>query len=155
LYEQSLRSRGLLVEADEVYRAMHGHKRDRVWRESTGFLARCVAVADIAIDRAQSMFLGYGRSALRPLLWSLAFVAFGTIAFWKEKRMEPVGEHPPRFSAFWYSLELFLPVVDLGVAKNWRPAHRALPLLTYARIHQLAGWILIPVALAALTGAFK
>lgn len=69
--------------------------------------------------------------------------------------MEAIGEHPPRFSAFWYSLELFLPVVDLGVAKSWRPSQQSFPLLTYARIHQLAGWILNPVALAAITGAFK
>lgn len=154
-FEQSLRSRGLLTEADNAYRAMHGHKRNRIWNESTGVLGKLGAVILVAIDRIQGIFLGYGRSALPPLLWSLAFVIFGTVAFRTEHTMEPVGEHPPRFSPFWYSLELFLPVVDLGVAKSWRPAQRSLPLLTYARVHQLAGWILIPVALAALTGAFK
>lgn len=154
-YEQSLRSRGLLAQADDVYRSMHGHKRDRLWRESNGLFGKAKAVVSIAIDRAQGIFLGYGRSALQPFSWSLAFVVFGTIVFWKATRMEPIGEHPLRFSPFWYSLELFLPVVDLGVAKSWRPSQRSLSLLTYARIHQLAGWILIPVALAALTGVFK
>ena len=118
-----------------------------------GVLGAFAATVYLVIDHAQSMFLGYGRSALQPLLWSLAFVALGTIAFRNKGRMEPVGEHPARFSPLWYSLELFLPVVDLGVAKSWRP--RFPGLLTYARIHQLAGWILIPVALAAITGVFK
>lgn len=154
-FEQALRSRGLLADADNVYRAMHGHKRDRVWHESTGFFGTLGAAGFILLDHAQSIFLGYGRSALQPLLWSFAFVTFGTFVFWENKRMETVGEHPPRYSPFWYSLELFLPVVDLGVAKSWRPAQRSLPLLTYGRIHQLAGWVLIPVALAAITGAFK
>jgi hypothetical protein len=114
-----------------------------------------VALVYNAIDLAQNVFLGYGRSALQPLVWSLAFVVFGTVVFWNEKRMEACAKEPPRYSAFWYSLELFLPVVDLGVAKSWRPSQSSFPLLTYARVHQLAGWILIPVALAALTGAFK
>jgi len=65
------------------------------------------------------------------------------------------GAEPATYSRFWYSLELFLPVVDLGVAKSWRPKNENRHLLAYARIHQLAGWVLIPVALAALTGARK
>jgi hypothetical protein len=154
-YEQLLRNRGLIAEADNVYRGMRAHKRAATWQASQGFLGKMGAAVYITIDLIQKVLLGYGRSALQPLLWSLAFVAFGTVVFRSEKRMEVIGEHPPQFSAFWYSLELFLPVVDLGVAKNWRPARRSFPLLTYARVHQLAGWILIPVALAALTGAFK
>ena len=154
-YEQLLRNRGLIADADEAYRDMRAHRRAATWQNSKGFLGKIGAVAYIGIDLLQKEFLGYGRSALPPLLWSLAFVVFGTVAFRKEASMESVNEHPPRFSAFWYSLELFLPVVDLGVAKSWRPSQRSLPLLTYARIHQLAGWILIPVALAAITGAFK
>lgn len=35
-YEQTLRSRGQFSEADEAYRAMHGHKRDQIWRGATG-----------------------------------------------------------------------------------------------------------------------
>jgi hypothetical protein len=154
-YSQLLRNRGLIAAADDAQREMHAHKREARWRESIGFFSRLGAAAFVTIDLAQLVFLGYGQSALPPLLWAVAFVLFGTVLFRNEGRMEVVGEHPPRFSPFWYSLELFLPVVDLGVAKNWRPSQKSVPLLTYARIHQLAGWILIPVALATLTGAFK
>jgi hypothetical protein len=141
--------------ADDVQLAMHAHKRKARWQEAAGFVGDLGAAVFIAIDVAQLVFLGYGQSALPPPLWALAFVLLGTVLFRNEERMEVVGDHPPRFSPFWYSLELFLPVVDLGVAKSWRPSRKSVPLLTYARMHQLAGWILIPVALATLTGAFK
>jgi len=62
---------------------------------------------------------------------------------------------PPEYSPVWYSIELFLPVVDLGVAKSWRPSAKKRRLATYARFHQLSGWVLVPVALAALTGLAK
>ena len=70
--------------------------------------------------------------------------------------MERSGKEPDdgvHYSRFWYSPELFLPVVELGMAKNWRPKESALH--TYARVHQLAGWTLVPTSLAALTGAIK
>jgi len=69
--------------------------------------------------------------------------------------MEPKAENPAAYSPLWYSLELFLPVVDLGMAKEWRPESSAGWRVVYARFHQLAGWVLVPVALAAVTGAFK
>jgi hypothetical protein len=155
-YEQLLRSRGLVTDADDVYFAMRERRRTELWQKSKGSVGRVSGAAlYIVLDLVQKLFLGYGRSAIQPMVWSLVFVILGTITFWDKKRMEAHSEHPPRYSGFWYSLELFLPVVDLGVAKSWRPSQSSLPLLTYGRIHQLAGWILIPVALAALTGAFK
>ena len=84
------------------------------------------------------------------------FVAAGSWIFRREADMETIraGEGGA-YSGFWYSLEMFLPIIDLGVAKGWRP--RKIPpwRLWYARIHQLAGWILIPVAIGTLTGSFK
>src|SRR6202035_417096 len=77
-YEQSLRSRGLIAEADAVNRAMRDHKRDQTWRESKGFFGKLAALVYIATDLGQKIFLGYGRSAFEPLLWSTAFVVFGT-----------------------------------------------------------------------------
>lgn len=154
-YSQFLRSRGLIAAADDAQLAMHAHKRKARWHEANSLFGDLSAAMFVVIDFAQLIFLGYGQSALPPLLWALVFVLIGTAVFRSKERMEVVGDHPPRFSPFWYSLELFLPVVDLGVAKSWRPSQKSVPLLTYARIHQLAGWILIPVALATLTGVFK
>jgi hypothetical protein len=135
---------------------MRAKRRAESWNSSSGFRQCVHAIIFIVLDKMQAIFLGYGRLPLPPLLWSIGIVTLGTFLFVEKTRMgrstkEETGGVP--YSRFWYSLELFLPVVDLGMAKGWRPQKRALR--AYARIHQLAGWILIPVSLAALTGAIK
>lgn len=60
------------------------------------------------------------------------------------------------YSPFWYSLDLFAPVIDLGYAKAWMPDPRAHPwLLRVMHIERLLGWIVIPLAVAAVTGLVK
>ena len=155
-YEQILRNRGDLTQADSVYSSMRAKRRSELWRTSRGnFRRRVAGTIQIILDKAQSIFLGYGRFPEPPLLWSLGFVTLGTLLFERTRRMEQTKDaaEGTQYSRFWYSLELFLPVVELGMAKNWRPTRSALR--TYARLHQLAGWILVPASLAALTGAIK
>ncbi len=144
--EAELTRRGEIPQADDVFFAMHHANRAEqwTWNPATwpwGFF-----------DSFQDYVLSYGRTATTPLLWSAFFVVLGTFIFRRRAQMIAVEDSgkPPEFSASWYSLELFLPVVDLGMAKSWRPASRLLQ--TYARVHQVAGWVLIPVALAAITG---
>ena len=59
------------------------------------------------------------------------------------------------YSRFWYSLGLFLPIVDLQADKVWKPKADQTFLRNYVRVHALLGWILIPIVLAALTGLIK
>jgi hypothetical protein len=102
------------------------------------------------------VLFGYGRSAFPPLIWSVTFVVAGALIFKRQDDMEaPKVDEAAAYSGFWYSLEMFLPIVDLGVAKGWRPKKVPKWRLWYARVHQLAGWILIPVAIGTLTGSFK
>jgi hypothetical protein len=123
------------------------------WHGATGFFGGMFA---IAVDQVQNIFFAYGRSVLAPLLWSVAFIAIGTRVFRRESDMEsPKKDESAAYSGFWYSLEMFLPIVDLGVAKSWRPKMAPKWRLWYARIHQLAGWVHIPVAVGTLTGSFK
>lgn len=155
-YEQILRSRGDLTQADAIYSGMREKRRSESWNTSVGFRQAVGSIIFIMLDKAQAIFLGYGRLPLPPLLWSIGVVTLGAFLFREEGRMErstKEGIDGVSYSRFWYSLELFLPVVDLGVAKAWRPRKHGLR--AYARIHQLAGWILIPVSLAALTGAIR
>ncbi len=77
--------------------------------------------------------------------------------------------HYPHFNAFVYSLENFLPVVDLNQGMYWRPnpshdtaghvhsegenhRHFGAFLHWYLWIHILAGWILTPLLAAGLSG---
>jgi hypothetical protein len=85
--------------------------------------------------------IGYGYRPLRALWWILMFVMIGTVLFrwaYRARLITPTEEaayetfcatgeppsHYPPFSSFIYSLENFLPVVDLHQGTYWRPNPR-------------------------------
>jgi len=133
--------------------------------------------------------IGYGYRPLRALWWIVAFVILGTVLFewgYRAGLVTPteggayksfVSEggcptHYPPFNSFVYSLENFLPLVDLHQAQHWRPNPRhtrdhQVKLLGRARdfgkiegsalriylwIHILGGWTLTPLFVAGITG---
>ncbi|MHB8381615.1 MAG: hypothetical protein ACYDC3_04650 [Candidatus Binataceae bacterium] len=144
-------------------------------------------------ERAWNLMLeatiGYGYRPLRALWWIGGFVILGAILFGAGYRFQVItpteqaayrtfaktGDTPPHyppFSALVYSLENFLPVVDLHQGQFWRPnpRHRArdaqpskpgainLPAMLlrwYLWIHILAGWILTPLLFAGLSGLIR
>ena len=59
------------------------------------------------------------------------------------------------YNPLWYSLDLFLPFIDLQVANVWLPKQRRHFARHYMRVQTILGWILIPIGLAALTGIIK
>jgi len=148
------------------------------------------------LERAWNLLLqatiGYGFRPLRALWWIIGFVLLGTALFawgYSAKVMTPTDEtayrefmksgltppHYPPFNPLVYSLENFLPVVDLYQGSYWRPNPRDLPggelhmgsltsdartfpgamLRGYLWIHILAGWILTPLLFAGLSGLVR
>ena len=110
-------------------------------------------------------FIGYGRYPWRALIPCALFVALGWFLF-KPHVMEqldmdhtPHPSHsmrtPTHYHRFWYSLELFLPLIEFRGVDRWAPKRNYRFLRHYMRWHILAGWILVPIALAALTGIIK
>jgi hypothetical protein len=127
--------------------------------------------------------IGYGYRPMRALWWILFFVLLGGTLFawgYRERTITPTepaaydcfvrnGEPPPHyppFNPFVYSLENFLPVVDLHQGTYWRPnprhgsggRMRALSgsvLRWYLWVHILAGWIITPLLAAGLTGLVR
>ncbi len=127
--------------------------------------------------------IGYGYRPIRALWWILFFVALGSVLFglgYHERAITPTepdaydafvktGEPPrhyPPFNAVVYSLENFLPVVDLHQGMYWRPnprhgmggRMRALSgtlLRWYLWMHILAGWIITPLLAAGLSGLVR
>jgi hypothetical protein len=136
--------------------------------------------------------IGYGYRPLRALWWIAAFVLFGSMLFaygYRAGMMAPsepeayqafasggrATVHYPQFNAFVYSLENFLPVVDLHMGNYWRPNVRervvADPksgewttkdagyggrlLRWYLWFHILAGWTLTPLMFAGLSGLIR
>ena len=131
-------------------------------------------------SRVLGVTIGYGYRPMRALWWILSFVALGSLLFgigYRERAITPTepdaydsfvktGEPPrhyPPFNAVVYSLENFLPVVDLHQGTYWRPnprhgtggRMRALSgtlLRWYLWVHILAGWIITPLLAAGLSG---
>ncbi len=136
--------------------------------------------------------IGFGYVPLRALWWIAGFVGLGTILFGWGYRMRIItpteeaayrefvasGEAPPHYPVFnplVYSLENFLPVVELHQDKYWRPnpRHRvsgrttrsgeprdpsAMPsrlLRWYLWLHILAGWTITPLLFAGLSGLVR
>jgi hypothetical protein len=136
--------------------------------------------------------IGYGYRPLRALWWILMFVTIGTALFgwgYRARLITPTEEgayesfcatgvpppHYPPFSSFVYSLENFLPVVDLHQGTYWRPnprhrragdkpavngesIRRTLPariLRWYLWLHILAGWTVTPLLFAGLAGLLR
>jgi hypothetical protein len=145
-----------------------------------GWLWRC------ALDGV----IGYGYRPLRALWWIVGFVTVGAVLFqwgYDQRLITPTevqayeafikdGEPPPHyppFSSLVYSLENFLPVVELHQGQYWRPNPRHRPLRsgrltqwtdgtvvprllrTYLWIHILAGWTITPLLFAGLAGLLR
>ncbi len=102
--------------------------------------------------------IGYGRYPERALYACMAVVALGCWLF-KPQRMQrqPTedGKRAVHYNRFWYSLENFLPLVELKAADAWEPKPTERFLRHYMRIHTLLGWILIPIGLASVAGVIK
>jgi hypothetical protein len=131
--------------------------------------------------------IGYGYRPLRALWWILGFVLLGAVLFrwgYGSGLITPTEENAyrafiesgtpppyyPPFSSFVYSLENFLPVVDLHQGTYWRPNPHHHPsnhsrkvtwadnilsarlLRCYLWIHILAGWTITPLLFAGLAG---
>ena len=97
-------------------------------------------------------FVGFGRSPERAIFWSVVVVGFGCLMF-QPHRMEPqkpefVGR---KYSAFWYSVDVYLPIIKLHDADIWKPKEEYVLTHIWRRIHTVLGWALIPIAIATWT----
>lgn len=101
-------------------------------------------------------FVGYGRSPGRALFWSALIVLAGMMVF-RPHRMEPrtTNLKTDCYSAFWYSVDLFLPFIKLQDAEMWKPRDKLWLVRFWSRLHTMLGWALIPIAVAAWTGMFE
>ena len=148
-----------------VYSALEAFLRDQGYSEAS----RKAAVSERRDERdpnepldwlgslALDWLIGYGNYPFRAIWACMIVVAVGTMIFRDRNQMvqNPDKASPGAYSPFWYSLGLFLPVVDLEMSKRWRPCEKRRFAVHYVRIHMLLGWILIPLFAAGLTGLVK
>jgi len=143
--ESFLKRQGMEGSANTIYIAQR--RRERSGLSLPG------KIGSLLLD----LLVGYGRRPWLAFLWGAIFIAIGWLVFRQQKDMEaqkPEYENRP-YSAFWYSLDVFLPFVDLQAAGLWTPRRDRRFARTYVAIHTLLGWILIPIGLAAVSGLIK
>jgi uncharacterized protein YjbI with pentapeptide repeats len=108
---------------------------------------------------------GYGKKPARTLWVSLFIVFIGALVF-DPKNFDPSflggwgwllqGDRRKTLAVrLFLSLDEFLPGVDLGLAKLWQISRISFPELMYYHFHKIAGWVLIPIGLAAVLSQFK
>jgi hypothetical protein len=93
-----------------------------------------------AWSRLQDLAVGYGYRPWRALVWLAVLLAAGTAVFAASPPPPLQAAAAPHFSAFVYTLDLLLPVVDLGQKHAFNPAGPE-QWLSYALI--ASGWILV------------
>lgn len=101
------------------------------------------------------LLVGYGREPQRAFYWSALVVVFGwLVVFRRREDVDPrdIKDRDKPYDAFWYSLDLFLPIATLEAADIWIPRQSSKVRRYYASVHSVLGWILIPIGLAAITG---
>ena len=122
-------------------------------------------------SRLLKLTIGHGYKPHRALVGSLAFVLLGWYVFGAAhdlRLMVPAkSETAGSFSPLIYSLDTFLPIVDLDQAQTWRPDDRArcrrlgrelpcgLAVRWYLWVQILMGWVLTTLGVAALTGLVR
>jgi hypothetical protein len=112
-------------------------------------------------DEILRLLTGYGVKIGRLFVIALIFLVLGTLVFyWPENALQtasgsteaPAWQEGPLYRAA-YSLDLFLPVVNLHVDENWEPNGPWLQ--AYAIGHATVGWLVVPLLLAALAGIIR
>lgn len=101
----------------------------------------------------QNIGIGFGYHPVRALLWLVAVVATGTAYFAVSGPLQPVkpGE-APTWDPFVYTLDVLVPLVDLGHDKAWDPVgvDKAVTLAVLA-----TGWILATTVVAGAGRALR
>ena len=152
--EQFFVRQGYRADADEAFIAGKRREREEYFRSGDWFWWLW--------SWTLYLLVGYGRRPWQALFPCAFFVVLGCILFPREKMtlQDPKELEKPEkdrriYNRLWYSLGLFLPVVDLKTSELWGPKPEYRFLRNYVRVHILLGWILIPFVLAALTGLIK
>jgi hypothetical protein len=97
------------------------------------------------------ILIGYGYQMWLPVLWTATFVFIGGIVF--RNSVEARRAHM-RTDAFFYSLDMFLPLLQLRKRHSDVDLRRA-AVRNYFYVHKVAGWIIGSFIIAGLTGFTK
>lgn len=106
------------------------------------------------LDRLLYLTVGYGYRTWLAAVWLLALLALGTAVFAHAypTHMTATGTPVPAFHPIAYTLDVLVPIVDLGQQKAWLPTGSA---LYCSWLLSGAGWVLTTAVAAGLSGVLK
>jgi hypothetical protein len=130
-YEQLAAHYNAIGQPAQAVRVLYA--RERSQRRALPLLAR-------AWSRLQDLAVGYGYQPWRALVWLAVLLGAGSAVFALAPPPPLQAGVAPHFSAFVYTLDLLLPVVDLGQKHAFNPAGPE-QWLSYVLI--ASGWILV------------
>lgn len=155
-YEALLKTQARGDAADAVYFAMRDRRRYTEWKDAVSYSGQAIAGINYVIGFGHKWLFGYGRSWVYPIVWCVAFIVAGAFVFRDVALMEKQDEQPVSpFSSLWYTIDLFVPVLSLGVANRWHPKRDRKFLMFYSKLLSLVGLVFLSAALGALTGSLK
>lgn len=144
-FENYLKTRGSFKEAKQVYVEMRRRQR-----------AECLYGFAKASNWLLDVTVLYGREPQRVLYPIASFIIIGSIVFRRSYMIaRKQGTERISYFSFWYSLDLFLPVIQLHWANDWMPKQKHKYVRLWMIIHRLLGWLLIPFGLAAWMGIIQ
>jgi hypothetical protein len=139
-------SHGYSDRADEVFVRMKRRERRELFR---GYWSPRWW-SDLMLDG----LVRYGRAPERALYWSMLVILIGCLVFRHRQNVEPqrTEDSSRPYSPIWYSVDLFVPAIDLQAANVWLPRQNWRFGRNYARLQRILGWILVPIGIAATAG---
>jgi hypothetical protein len=100
----------------------------------------------------QEVTVGYGYRPLRAVAWLLAFLAVGSLVFGLH-HPPPLADTPhPAFNPFIYTLDLLVPLVDLGQRSGYDPQG---PQRWLAYLLIAVGWIFVTTIAAGIARVLR
>lgn len=119
------------------------------------------------LDRLQWLLTGYGVRLYNLFLAILIILFIGTCIFHLEGAVIDI-QQPSLidsnltlnvYDSFWVSFNTFLPI-EIPSGKDWESSTQIIPLLgikftSFATFMNIAGWILVPLVVAGITGLLK
>jgi hypothetical protein len=98
--------------------------------------------------------VGYGYRTWLAGIWLAGLIAVGTWVFSHAYPADftPASTHPGAFDPLAYTLDVLVPVVNLGRQNAWQPQG---PALYWSWVMTGAGWVLTTTVVAGLTGILK
>lgn len=146
-----LRKSGYEDNAREVLIDMHKARREQGGFSKFGWVWSWILQGTI----------GFGYRSHRTFLWALLFVILGAVIFNAGYRsghlVAPKPDAKTQFSAIGYSVDSFLPIINLHQEELWVPAGVGAGrwIQYYYWVHICLGWALITLGVAGFTGLVR